>query len=439
MFNRMLVFFVVALLTIGVWAPSYAQDPSSPSVAINLTPNGIAYESVWSPDGTRILVITQTANAKTAVIYDAQNGQPLLVLPRSDFFGKAVWGTEGNTVVITDAIATTEDVYDAATGALIEKRSPVPPTTLPTVGVYEDGSSYWQHRTTYVREVGDRFAGQTVFQVLYETATGRELARFETVRIDPNRFGGAAPEWNLTGDRVIIQNAAVDNATGAVLLQLPEGVTLAHWLADGQRLAFLNPNTQTFEIWNTGTGQPLITIPTAALDFTLNTDDSRVALLQTWGQVDVYDVLSGRAIGSNTHFNFIEAGAGIYVLPVWSPDGKRLALLNGPDRGVTLRVGYTAYVGLGIIVEGVSLTLYDSPATTANALVTLPENTALSLLSAPRDTPEGRWWEVQTTTGQRGWARETNDAGARVISARYNPNPTDLVAQSATLIVWTVP
>lgn len=434
MSKRLLFMLIVVAAVLAITMPAQSQDPATPPVSFELNEWSFFYQSYWSPDSTRVLGLSMAAAGYYADIFAAATGEKLVALqvgPDEFGFYHAEWSADGATVTLTDGL---EDwVFDSTTGALIEKQ----PHEVFGFPVFEYGDSdrlIWRHERTFVTIEPTANDGQD--QVLYDNRTATELARLPVIRYSPNDLSVVAPQWNVTGERVIMQNGVWVDATGEQLLLIGTPIIQIKWLSDGDRVAVLSNAPYTLDIWHAPSGQWVNSIPVEGIDFTFSPDLSKVAVMHDWGWVSVFDVTTGELIAQIEHFNYIQAGAGSYVLPNWSPDSTRLATMIGPDANFILHLGRPAWVGDEYTET--TLTLYPQPSTAETPLVTLPYNTPLTLLGAPITTGEGRWWEVEAATGERGWGLQAVD-GVSQITRR---SPLDGEAYNfgkATVFIWPIP
>ena len=152
------------------------------------TANPVAPDGVWSPNGTRLLVVSPGVSAK---IYRPGTDAPAITLPPPSAGQQAVWDAAGDRILIGGAHPA---VYDAHTGSLI-RRLPRPGIRVAlssdgTLAVTTDPLSSVAH--------------------VFDVATGKQLASFH-----PAYNGGVTCIAWAPNDSVIAQCDAQSTATSS--------------------------------------------------------------------------------------------------------------------------------------------------------------------------------------------------------------------------------
>jgi WD40 repeat protein len=275
-------------------------------------------DAVWSPTGTRLLVIGPMLSAK---IYRPGTTTPPVSLPPPGAEGQSVWDASGNRVLIGGAHPA---VYDAATGRLIARI----PGIAVHVALSSDGT---QAATTDLDSVGH----------VFDVATGKLLATF-----DPVYRGGVTCFAWAPDDSVIAQcdaqSTASSTAPGSLDIWDPRTGRLLHsdhsrhfidnvaFSPDGRRYVYTTTRSTSSQsmaavarangapgtfVYATRTGAKVIAFPGSASAATFSPVGSEVAYATVGdGLGHVYNFASGLnqplvgATAAITSINFNSAG-----------------------------------------------------------------------------------------------------------------------------------
>jgi WD40 repeat protein len=250
-----------------VWSLAYSSDgtrlltigtPDSSGVAHvwnattgarlwTLPPHGGRFfGAAWSPDGFRIVVVSDNGSAK---IWDASTGQELLTLqgyvrePMSPSPG-AAWSPDGIRIITRTADHTAR-VWDTTTGTEL--------LTLSHEGQDQVTKASWSPD-------GTRIVTDAKITCLWDASTGEELLTFRSA------VKGDAP-WSPDGTRILLVSTdhgveVSDAATGAELITLrghERSVSHASWSPDGTRV-LTGSDDKTARVWDAATGAELVTL-----------------------------------------------------------------------------------------------------------------------------------------------------------------------------------
>jgi WD40 repeat protein len=288
-----------------------------------------APDAVWSPDGTRLLVVSPGVSAK---IYQPGTDAPEISLPPTSSNQQAVWDAKGDRLLIGGAHPA---VYDAYTGSLIARI----PRPAVRVALSSDG--------TLVVTTDPLSAVAHVFDV----ATGKQLASFHP----PYNGGVTCIVW-APDDSVIAQcdaqSTTTSTAPGSLDLWDPRTGRLLHsdysqhfidsvaFSPDSQQYAYTTTDSTSSQstaaiarangapgtfVYATRTGARVIAFPGSASAAAFSPVGSEVAYATVGdGLGHVYNFASGLnppLVGATAAINSISFNsAGTYVVTA-SDDG----------------------------------------------------------------------------------------------------------------------
>ncbi len=246
----------------------------------------MTYQANWSPDGTRLLVLTGISGAQ---VLDASTGQEIAALKQSlpdDFVGASVWCANGRQViseVINYPTKTTANlsvvVWNASTGAVVNTLLTVT-SNIQIPGISENMTPL--------------------------SPNGRYLAvETNTHTIDI---------WDI--------------ASGKRVSSIPFGATSPSamaWSPDGSLLALGAPNASTVQVWNVATGKLVATFQdndtSLKLVGALAWSPNGKYLAESTTTIHIWDVQSGKLVATFGKGDTVHEVAEL----VWSPDSSMIA------------------------------------------------------------------------------------------------------------------
>ncbi len=302
-------------------------DASPATLTLSGAQEGIQWVS-WSPDGKRIAT---TALDKTAVIWDAQTGKPLLTfVGHTDWVQDVFWSPDGSKIVTTgwDNLA---KVWDANTG---EELLTFTGHVGEPWGKFNNRDSLfgggWSPDGTRISTVGG-----SATQRIWDARTGEEYLSFR-VTSDVGTAGRWSPDgtrlatcsvpqvlqiWDAaTGDPIL--GGYVDNTADLSFGDHVDFCLANHWSPDGDRILTTSWGGNGATIWNAETGEKTLvfTEHIGGLTFPAwSPNGQRVATGDANGVVKVWDAETGAVLLSFS----VPVGDFLFQLD-WSPDGTRL-------------------------------------------------------------------------------------------------------------------
>ncbi|QIS21207.1 eIF2A-related protein [Nocardia terpenica] len=352
----------------------------------------------WSPDGTRFL---SGGGEGTARIWDAGNGEPLLVLPGGARGIQSVaWSPEGATI-LTGARDGSVRMWNAATGELLR---------LFAAGEGWVGTVSWSPDGTRFLVVGSGWTAE-----IRDAATGR-LVRELVGPVDLPRIG----VWSPNGRRVLIGGCDgsllmwdVDTGRSREWVGHTDEVTSMAWSPDGCRVLTGGEDGSAL-VRDVDTGEPVLILATSqgATSAAWSPDGTRLLTSDRAGHVTIWDAERGVAL-STLHDDDDKAAV------AWSPDGTRI--LTGSVLGTVsvrdVRTGRIMHCGYGFSwIETVAWS---------------PDGSEIVL------TGSGVGWPTKVLSADTGELRAVFPAGGA--SVAWSPQGTRiLAANSAAVVVWDI-
>jgi WD40 repeat protein len=265
------------------------------------------YDAAWSPDGTRVAVVSDNGSAR---IWDASTGEELLTLqgylstPFPLTTSGAAWSPDG-TRIVTRTADHTARVWDTTTG-----------TELLTLSDEEQVSHVsWSPDGTRILTDGG-------IACLWDATTGVQLLTLD------HHVKRQAP-WSPDGSRILLHSAGnkirlSDAATGAEMVTFEgheDNIWHATWSPDGTRVLTASDD-KTARVWDAATGAEMVTCrghEDGVRHATWSPDGTRVLTASDDKTARVWDAVSGaELIPLVGHRKSVIAVA-------WSPDGKWIA------------------------------------------------------------------------------------------------------------------
>jgi WD40 repeat protein len=277
----------------------------------------------FHPDGTALALVTETHIERI----NLATGAVVWSVPSANAY-RVVWAPDGHTLGALPGDGTPARLLDAATGkTLLSWR----------VGEYGVDPIAWRSDGKRLAVASDGALvrvcdadGTELFRLAgggwavawspdgKRIAAGGSIYDAETGRLIVRAAGGGGPAWSPDGRRLAVGEAVWDSSSGRKLVSLAGGVggeRQLRWSADGRRIFTDNPqNAHNRVAWDAETGR-IIEGPVGDGVRRWSRDGRRLAL-QRFDALGVWDP------ESRTERAFPWAGE----LPVWSPDGKRLAV-----------------------------------------------------------------------------------------------------------------
>ena len=293
--------------TSAAWGVARVWDARTGARLWTLPPHGSElYDAAWSPDGLRIVIVSDDGSAK---IWDASTGEELVTLQgdrRSPYTRRpgVAWSPDGTRIVP----GTGDRVWDTTTGTEV--------FTLSHEGQDQVSAVSWSPD-------GTRILTDANVTSLWDASTGEELLTFHR-----RPASGRAP-WSPDGTRILFDAsdygvAVSDGATGAelVTLQGHEGsVWHAAWSPDGTRVLTASDD-KTARVWDAATGAELATLrghEKKVGHAAWSPDGTRVLTASDDKTARVWDAATGaELIPLVGHRSAITVAA-------WSPDGAQIA------------------------------------------------------------------------------------------------------------------
>jgi WD40 repeat protein len=305
---------------------------------------GIIWTS-WSPDGRRIAT---SALDKTAVIWDARTGKPLLTfVGHSSDVQDVFWSPDGSRIVTTgwDNLA---KVWDANTGdELLTFTGHVGESIAKFNGVEALFGGGWSPDGTRIMTLG----GDGSVRV-WDARTGEEYLVFQATK-----DLGASALWSPDGASIASCAAPGvlqlwDAATGKSIFggyvhntadlsfgDAFDGCFLGGWSPDGKKILTTSWGGNGATIWNAETGEKIFVFTghTGGIGFsTWSPNGKRIASGDTNGEVKIWDTDTGAVL-----FSFSVPVENILFQLAWSPDGRHLTGANLSDSIEIYRVWQT--------------------------------------------------------------------------------------------------
>jgi WD40 repeat protein/transcriptional regulator with XRE-family HTH domain len=314
----------------------------------NLTLSG-AQEAIgwvsWSPDGRRIATADSWGQGKTAVIWDAQTGEPLITfVGHTHWVQDIYWSPDGSKIVTTgwDNLA---KVWDANTGKeLLTFTGHVGEPVGKFNGVDSLFGGGWSPDGTRISTTG----GSGTVRV-WDARTGEEYLVFQatsdvgpSARWSPDGTRLATcsiPQvlqiWDTnTGDPIL--GGYVNNTENLSFGDPADFCMASHWSPNGNRILTTSWGGNGATIWSPGTGEKLLvfTEHTGGIGFPAwSPNGKRIATGDTNGVVKIWDAETGAVL-----FSFSVPVENFLFQLAWSPDGTRLTGASLLDSVETYRV-----------------------------------------------------------------------------------------------------
>ena len=280
------------------------------------------YNVIWSPDGSRILLVSDTETGSALYAWDAGSGEGIFGLEMDEFFVDIIWNPDGSRILTTgqDEAGSKIKIWDGATGkALLDLAED---DFIDQASWSEDGS------TILAVSRGDN----NVTAHRWAADSGEELVKLAIDEVSDFIVwsGDGSRLMTYTGDEARVW----DTEAGEELFRLVHGndITHANFNADGTRL-LTSSWDHTARLWNVDTGAELFALAhdRVVLQAGWNSDESRILSFSQDGTVRVWDALTGREL-------LVLSELGRVNTAIWNSDESRILALADSGR---LRLFYT--------------------------------------------------------------------------------------------------
>ena len=259
----------------------------------------------WSPDGTRIVLVSDSA----AAVWDLDSRSELFSLPRDTFQSvkSAAWSPDGGRIATVGSYGTLE-MWDAANGDQL--------FSVEVGHVWADSAAWSPDGTRIV-------TGQYLTAEVRDATSGDELFALSG---HESRITDVA--WSPDGTRIVtacedgtikVWDAASRDLVVSVVVHAGAVESVA-WSPDGTRIVTASADG-TAKVWDMAPhGMPfLLSGHTGALTGAVWSPDGQSLVTSSWdGTAKVWDVTTG----SVRHT--LAANAGVIISTAWSPNGTRI-------------------------------------------------------------------------------------------------------------------
>jgi WD40 repeat protein/tRNA A-37 threonylcarbamoyl transferase component Bud32 len=281
----------------------------------------------WSPDGTRVLAFNYHYDAKDkdggpARVFDAGSGAEVLALRgHARAVQTAAWSPDGTRIVT--AAFDSPRVCDAATG----KEA----LTLQSDSNVGASAVLWSPDGARILAAGG------VMIWMWDATTGKEVLAIKL----PGIVTAAA--WSPDGERILINSGMLESAmvhvwhaTGKEIFALKRGRQSAQWSPDGNRIVLTDGDTA--RVCDATTGKEMLVLrghTGGVLDAAFGPDGARIVTASTDRSARVWDATTGKEV------LVLRGHAGEVLTARWSPDGTRIltASIDGSARVWDATVG----------------------------------------------------------------------------------------------------
>ena len=280
------------------------------------------YNVIWSPDGSRLLVESDSEIGSALYAWDADSGEGLFGLETDEFFDNIIWNSDGSRILTTsqgeggskihiwDGI-TGEELLDLATDEFIIQAS-----------WSEDG------RSILATSQGDT----SITAHAWDVDNGEERVKFPIDGIVDQAI------WSGDGSRLLTyrgdQATVWDVEAGKELFSGSHANLITHAIFNTDGSRFLTSSwDHTVRLWDADTGEELFAL---AHDRVVNqagwnSDESRILTFSSDGTVRVWDAITGSEL-------FVLAQLGQVNTANWNVDESRILTLANSG---SLRLFYT--------------------------------------------------------------------------------------------------